>query len=97
MQRSRHSLPIAVTLAITLIGLDGLTSVAAAKDPPKSYRRYDELGRFDGTTREDREGNLRFYNEKGEYEGYARQKRDGSWRSYDEKGRFKGTIREDPE
>jgi hypothetical protein len=97
MQRSKHSLPIAIALAVMIIGFDGLTSVALADDPPKSYRRYDELGRFDDTTREDREGNLRFYNEKGEYEGYAQQKRDGSWRSYDEKGRFKGTIREDPE
>lgn len=97
MQPSKHSLPIAVALAVMIIGLDGLTSIAFAKDPPKSYRRYDELGRFDGTMREDREGNLRYYNEKGQYEGYARRKRDGSWRSYDEKGRFKGTFREDPE
>lgn len=97
MQPSKHSLPIAVALAVMIIGLDGLTSIAFAEDPPKSYRRYDELGRFDGTMREDREGNLRFYNEKGQYEGYAHRKRDGSWRRYDEKGNFKGTTREDPE
>ena len=77
--------------------LDGFTSVALAKDPPKTYRRYDDSGRFDGTTREDDEGNLRFYDENGRYRGYADRQKDGSWRTYDEKGAFDGTIREDPE
>lgn len=101
MQSSRHSLPttiaLAITLAVTLIGFDVLTASALAEDPPKSWRRYDESGRFEGTTREDQDGKLRFYNEKGEYEGYAREKPDGSWRRYDEQGRFTGTIREDPD
>ncbi len=88
---------LAASLALIILGLDGLTSVALAKDPPKTYRRYDESGRFDGTTREDEDGNLSFYNEKGEYEGRAFRKKDGSWRRYDEKGEFDGTIREDPE
>jgi hypothetical protein len=88
---------IAVALAVVILGLDGLTSIALAKDPPKTYRRYDESGRFDGTTREDGEGNLRFYDEKGQYKGYADRQKDGSWRTYDEKGAFDGTIREDPD
>ena len=95
MRPSKHFLPIAVALAVMIIGLDGLTSVAFAKDPPKTYRRYDESGRFDGTTREDEEGNLRFYDENGQYKGYADRQKDGSWRTYDEKGEFDGTIRED--
>jgi len=64
-----------------ILGLDGLTSIALAKDPPQTYRRYDESGRFDGTTREDEEGNLRFYDEKGRYKGYADRQKDGSWRT----------------
>jgi hypothetical protein len=59
MQPSRHSLPTAITLAlalaVTLIGFDALTSRALAEDPPKSWRRYDESGRFKGTIREDAE------------------------------------------
>jgi hypothetical protein len=80
-----------------ILSLDGLTSVALAKDPPKTYRRYDDSGRFEGITREDEEGNLRFYDEKGEYKGYADRQDDGSWRTYDERGEFDGTIREDPD
>ena len=97
MRPSKHSLPIAIALAIMILTLDGLTSVALAKDPPKTYRRYDDLGRFDGTTREDEEGNLRFYDKNGQYKGYADRQRDGSWRTYDDKGEFDGTIREDPD
>jgi hypothetical protein len=59
MQPSRHSLPtaiaLAIALALTLIGFDVLTSRAFAEDPPKSWRRYDESGRFTGTIREDPE------------------------------------------
>jgi hypothetical protein len=95
MRRSRHALPIAVFVAATILGVDGLTSIALAKDPPKTYRRYDEQGRFEGTTREDEEGNLRFYDKKGQYKGYADRQKDGSWRTYDEKGEFDGTIREE--
>ena len=80
---------------LVILGADGFTSVALAEDPPKTWRRYDDAGRFDGTTREDEEGNLRFYNEKGEYEGRAFRKEDGSWRRYNEKGEFDGTIREE--
>jgi hypothetical protein len=95
MQSSRHSLPIAAFVAVMILGLDGLTAVALAKDPPKTYRHYDQFGRFDGTTREDDEGNLRFYDENGRYDGYADRQDDGSWRTYDEKGAFDGTIRPD--
>jgi hypothetical protein len=94
---SKYALPIAIALAITILSLDALTSIALAKDPPKTYRRYDDFGRFDGLTSEDEEGNLRFYDEKGNYKGYADRQKDGSWRTYDEKGDFDGTIREDPD
>lgn len=97
MRPSRHTLPIAAFVAVMILGLDSLTSVALAKDPPKTYRRYDQLGRFEGISREDDEGKLRFYDENGRYEGYADRQDDGSWRTYDEKGAFNGTIREDPE
>jgi hypothetical protein len=89
------SLPLAALATLVILGADGFTSVVLAEDPPKTYRRYDDAGRFDGTTREDEEGNLRFYNEKGEYEGRAFRKKDGSWRRYDENGEFEGTIREE--
>jgi hypothetical protein len=95
MRPSKNSLPLAIALVVTILGLDALTSLALAKDPPKTYRRYDDSGRFDGTTREDEEGNLRFYDEKGQYKGYADRQKDGSWRTYDEKGEFDGTIREE--
>lgn len=97
MQRSKRLASIVATVAVAILGLDGLASVAYAGDPPKTYRRYDQLGRFEGTTREDDEGNLRFYDEKGRYKGYADRQDDGSWRTYDEKGAFDGTIREDPD
>ena len=97
MRWSRRSVSIALSLAVMIIGLDGFTSVAMAKDPPTTYRRYDDSGRFDGTTREDEEGNLRFYDKNGQYSGYADRQKDGSWRTYDEKGAFDGTIREDPD
>ena len=95
MRRSKHVLATASFVALTILSLDALTSIALAKDPPKTYRRYDESGRFDGTTREDEEGNLRFYDKNGQYSGYADRQKDGSWRTYDEKGAFDGTIRED--
>ncbi|MBL8199767.1 MAG: hypothetical protein JNK40_02235 [Chromatiales bacterium] len=97
MRPSRHVLAIAALVAVMILGVDGLATVALAKDPPKTYRRYDEQGRFQGITREDEEGNLRFYDKKGQYKGYADRQKDGSWRTYDEKGEFDGTIREDPD
>jgi len=90
-------LTLAAIAALMILGADGPISVAFAKDPPKTYRRYDDAGRFEGITREDEDGNLSFYNEKGEYEGRAFLKKDGSWRRYDEKGEFEGTIREEPD
>lgn len=97
MRPSRHVLAIASLTAVMILGIDGLTSIALAEDPPKTYRRYDDQGRFEGTTREDEEGNLRFYDKKGQYKGYADRQKDGSWRTYDEKGEFDGTIREEPD
>lgn len=89
--------PLAAFAALMILGLDALSSVALAEDPPKTYRRYDDFGRFEGITREDEEGNLRFYDEKGQYKGYADRQEDGSWRTYDEKGAFDGTFREEPD
>ncbi len=97
MRPSRHVLATATIAALMILGLDGLTSVALAKDPPKTYRRYDDSGRFEGISREDEEGNLRFYDKNGQYKGYADRQKDGSWRTYDEKGEFDGTIRENPD
>lgn len=97
MPPSRHVFATASFAALLILGFDGLTSVALAKDPPKTYRRYDDAGRFEGITREDDEGNLRFYDKNGQYKGYADRQKDGSWRTYDEKGAFDGTIREDPD
>lgn len=95
MRPSKHPLPVIIALAIMIFGLDVLSTVALAKDPPKFYRRYDDSGRFDGTTREDDEGNLRFYDKNGNFKGFANRQRDGSFRTYDEKGEFDGTIREE--
>ena len=89
--------PALLTLAILSLALWGLMPEARADDPPETYRRYDDLGGFQGTIREDDQGNLRFYDEKGQYEGYADRQDDGSWRKYDEKGAFDGTVREDPD
>ena len=52
-----------------------LTAPAFSADPPKSGRRYDKNGKFDGTYRETRRGHLRLYDENGKFEGTVRPDR----------------------
>jgi len=89
--------PAVNAMPVLVLGLAALIPQARADEPPETYRRYDDRGGFQGTVREDDEGNLRFYDEKGQYEGYADRQDDGSWRKYDEQGAFDGTVREDPD